>query len=112
MKEKLKLQILKCLKLHNGTSYLMLSLNSMNIFGPMRFEKIEFDEVIEELLRDKEITRLEFSDPESPDKIASTYFLRGTTFRNFAIVAQETNASEKTFSSSQNKLDNTSDKNP
>lgn len=87
MKLKLKDMILNKVTLNNGITDLRLSLSIMGLVGPTMLMKPEYDECIEELLRDKEIIKLEFLDPESP-RSKSIYFMKGTTFK--ALTVQET----------------------
>lgn len=84
-------------QLNNGINRTRLILGVMSVVGPMKFTVTEFSTAIANLLRDKELMVLEFSDPESPTGTKTLLFMKETKFLNLNDLSREMtgNASEE-----------------
>ena len=91
MKNKLKTLILKYTRLHNGSSAKDIALKVMGELNPTIFSTEEFHEAYEELILDKEIIRLEYSDYYTPNEISTLLFIQGTKFVNLSEIVGEKN---------------------
>lgn len=78
MKEKLKELMLKHITLKNGLSSSDLVHKIMSEIGPMAFTNDEFHEAYEELLDQKEMLAIEYTDPDST-RSKTILFTRGTS---------------------------------
>lgn len=111
----LKTLILHHVRVNNGTTYTRLVMGIMGQTGPMRYTVQDYTRVIEELLRDKEIVRIQFIDPESgvsgtkPTLPKAVLFTKGTKFLNTIQETLKDDTTQKQSSHSKSRLANKGD---
>lgn len=89
MKQKIKEWVLAKLKLKNGVNTIDVLMFLYGKVNPTMIDSRIYDEVIDELLADKEISILKFTDPESATGTKEILFVKGTNFLNLSELTQD-----------------------
>lgn len=74
--------IIYIISMRNGIKSVPLVLAVMEAVNPQRFSKEQYDKDINELVHEGIIRELEYTDPDTPYRIKSMYFFKGTMFWN------------------------------
>lgn len=79
----LREELLHLINTNTGINGVNLVLRVMGKLGPTSFEHETFQEIIEELVKEGEVTELEYILPQMDYRMKSMYFPKGTKFPKF-----------------------------